>query len=64
MVELNSTMTTIRNSKLLTDGVNVTGGLTVTGEVTGGRIKVVGIVTGLVQIMGQVHLLMELNHLY
>ena len=35
------------NKKLETasDGINVTGDLTVTGEVTGGRIKVVGIVT-------------------
>ena len=42
------------NKKLetATDGVNVTGGLTVTGEVTGGRIKVVGIVTGASTIIG------------
>ena len=35
------------NKKLETasDGINVTGDLTVTGEVTGGRVKVVGIVT-------------------
>lgn len=42
------------NKKLETasDGVNVTGGLTVTGEVTGGRIKVVGIVTATSAIIG------------
>ena len=42
------------NKKLETasDGVNVTGGLTVTGEVTGGRIKVVGIVTATNAIIG------------
>ena len=42
------------NKKLetATDGVNVTGGLTVTGEVTGGRIKVVGIVTATNAIIG------------
>ena len=42
------------NKKLetATDGVNVTGGLTVTGEVTGGRIKVVGIVTATSAIIG------------
>ena len=42
------------NKKLETasDGINVTGGLTVTGEVTGGRIKVVGIVTATSAIIG------------